>query len=173
MADAGRKTRTREHVIADLSVNVVERNVLLAGFTLSRVVPDYGFDTSMTTFSPAGEVENETVWFQMKATDHPSPTADGQFVRVRVEAADLRYWLLELMPVILVLYDAAGDRAFWVDVQRYAEQTDLDADEVGGTVTIRIPAGSVLTPDAVRQIRDRKEQVRAESARRRGSGGNS
>jgi hypothetical protein len=39
-----RKTRTREHVIADLAVNHVERQVLLCGFTLERIVHDYGLD---------------------------------------------------------------------------------------------------------------------------------
>ena len=150
---AGRKTRTREHVIADLSVNYVARQVLMAGYTLSRILRDYGLDVSMTTFDSAGEVDNETVWLQLKATDHLSLSADGTVARIRIESADLRYWLLEIMPVLLVLYDAAGDRAFWLDVQQYAEHEDLDADESGETVTIRIPVTSLLTPDAVRAIR--------------------
>ena len=157
-----RKTRTREHIIADLSVNYVEQQVLLAGFTLGRVIADYGLDLFMTTFGPTGEVENDVVWFQVKATDQVDLSADGQIARVRIQAADLRSWLLELMPVILVLYDAAGDRAFWVDVQQYARQEDLDADEVGETVTLRIPVGNLFSPDAARAIRARKEQVRAE-----------
>ena len=37
-----RKRRTREHVIADLAVNHVERQALLCGFTIERVVHDYG-----------------------------------------------------------------------------------------------------------------------------------
>jgi hypothetical protein len=79
-----------------------------------------------------------------------------------VTSADLRYWLLELMPVVLVVYDAIGDRAFWLDVQAYAAQHDLDADEVGDSVTLRIPVASLFTPDAARAIRERKEVVRAE-----------
>jgi hypothetical protein len=35
-----RKTRTREHVIADLAVNHVERQVLLGGGTVERVARD-------------------------------------------------------------------------------------------------------------------------------------
>jgi hypothetical protein len=37
-----RKRRTREHVIADLSVNHVERMVLRCGWTVERVRRDYG-----------------------------------------------------------------------------------------------------------------------------------
>ena len=50
------KLRTREHVVADLGVNFVERQVLLAGFAAGRVAPDYGLDLRMVTFSPVGEV---------------------------------------------------------------------------------------------------------------------
>jgi hypothetical protein len=133
-------------MIADLGVNYVERQILLAGFTMERTTHDYGLDTHMTTYQPTGEVENETVWFQVKATDNAQVAADGQSLGFRVTSADLRYWLLELMPVILVVYDAPADRAFWVDVQAYAEQQDLDADEVGDTVTLRIPTASLFTP---------------------------
>jgi hypothetical protein len=39
-----RKRRTREHVIADLSVNHVERQALLCGFSVERIRVDYGID---------------------------------------------------------------------------------------------------------------------------------
>jgi hypothetical protein len=163
-----RKVRTRGHVVADLGVNFVERQILLAGFTMERKLHDYGLDTHMTTYAETGEVENETVWFQVKATDHLPLAADGESITFRVSSADLRYWLLELMPVVLVVYDAVADRAFWLDVQQYAEQHDLDADEVGDTVTLRIPVGSLFIADAARAIRARKEVVRAELRKPRG-----
>ena len=37
-----RKRRTREHVIADLSVNHVERIILEAGHAVQRPTSDYG-----------------------------------------------------------------------------------------------------------------------------------
>ena len=51
------KTRTREHVLADLSINHVERQVLLCGFSVDRVQHDYGYDLSMATYSQGGEYE--------------------------------------------------------------------------------------------------------------------
>ena len=45
-----RKRRTREHIIADLSVNHVERAILRAGHTTQRVLQDYGFDLYLTTY---------------------------------------------------------------------------------------------------------------------------
>ena len=42
--------RTREHIIADLSVNFVERQVLLAGHTIERWYSDYGIDQVISTY---------------------------------------------------------------------------------------------------------------------------
>ena len=52
-----RKRRTREHVIADLSVNFLERQVLLCGFTTERMAHDYGVDLEIFTFNRVGEIE--------------------------------------------------------------------------------------------------------------------
>jgi hypothetical protein len=77
---AARKKRTREHLIADLSVHHVEGHILRCGFTAERVVHDYGADLYMTTYAASGEVENDFVLFQLKATDRPK-TNIGQLGR--------------------------------------------------------------------------------------------
>jgi hypothetical protein len=148
--------RTRQHVIADLGVNFVERVILLACHTPEEPRHDYGFDLLMLTYGPAGEPENGCVWFQVKATDHLQPHADGSTIPLVVEAADLSLWLFDPFPVMLVLYDAQADRAFWVDLQQYAHDPGIDTDEVGETVTIRVPAANLLTVEVVRRWRDEK-----------------
>src|SRR5262245_7182601 len=65
-----KKTRTQEHILAELSVNYVERQVLLRGWSVDRVQHDYGVDLSMSTYSEAGEIENGRVLLQVKATRH-------------------------------------------------------------------------------------------------------
>ncbi len=60
-----RKRRTRGHIIADLSANHVEKYVLLCGYSVERVVHDYGVDLLLYTYTEAGEVENETVKIQV------------------------------------------------------------------------------------------------------------
>ena len=59
------KRRTREHVIADLSVNHVERFVLLCGHTVERVLHDYGIDLLLYTYDGNGESENDTIYIQL------------------------------------------------------------------------------------------------------------
>jgi hypothetical protein len=46
-----RKRRTKEHIIADLGVNHVERHVLLCGHKVERVRADYRFDLLLSTYN--------------------------------------------------------------------------------------------------------------------------
>jgi hypothetical protein len=117
-----RKRRTREHVIADLSANYVERHALLCGYSVERRVHDYGIDLTILTYDEEGNVEPGEVLIQLKATDRMKWVARGQMVACRVERADLRAWLREPWPVILVVYEAATDRAFWLYVQEHFQQ---------------------------------------------------
>lgn len=151
-----RKKRTRQHVIADLGVNFVERIILLTGFTPNEPRYDYGFDLLMVTFGSDGNVENGGVWFQVKSTDHLRLHADGTTAPFVVNTTDLNLWLFDPYPVILVLYDGIEDRAFWVDLQEYAERAGIEIDDVGATVTIRVPMTNLLTVEVVRAWRDQK-----------------
>src|SRR6266404_3955568 len=105
------KRRTRQHVIADLGVNLVERQALLSGFVVNRVVHDYGIDLEITTFNRRGEVEPGKIWVQVKATDRLRLKSDESYLAYRVRRADLLYWLSEPLPVVLIVYDARQDRA--------------------------------------------------------------
>jgi hypothetical protein len=67
--EAERKRRTREHVIADLSVHHVEGLALKCGYTVQRIVADYGHDLLLATYNEAGEVEANYVLLQLKASD--------------------------------------------------------------------------------------------------------
>src|SRR5437660_9013754 len=90
-----RKRRTREHVIADLSVNHVERFVLRCGWTVQRTTHDYGVDLTMETYNSVGEPESGRVLFQLKATDKLRVRDKGQLVAVQIEWRDIRSWCSE------------------------------------------------------------------------------
>jgi hypothetical protein len=146
-----RKRRTREHVIADLSVNHVERWVLRCGWTTERTRHDYGIDLFVETYSSEGEVQNGRIVLQLKATDSLKRSADGTVIPVRLEWRDLLFWLNEPLPVILILYNAREDRAHWLYLQEYF-RTRQWTERAGQatTVTVHIPAGNVLDETAVR-----------------------
>src|SRR2546430_828537 len=112
-----RKLRTREHILADLSVNFVERQILLRGYAVNRPDTDYGIDLFMLTYTEEGEVENGHVLLQIKATDKLQILKTGPFISLRVDVADLKAWQEEWMPVVLVVFDGKKDRAYWLYVQ--------------------------------------------------------
>lgn len=157
--DWRRKRRTRGHVIADLGVNYVERQALLCGFSVERFTHDYGIDLSVFTYDDNGEAEGGYLALQVKSTDRLATHSGGATFAIRVDAADLRRWLFESMPVILAVYDAASDRAFWLDVKQYARDQEIDEEDFGQTVTIRVPLGNVLDPDSVRSSREVKQRL--------------
>jgi hypothetical protein len=79
MTSLTRKTRTREHVIADLSINHVERQLLLGGCSVKRIHHDYGYDLTMTSFNDQSEIEGGHVYYQVNpcGPDHQrSPASD-------------------------------------------------------------------------------------------------
>lgn len=163
-----RKRRTREHVIADLSVNHVERLVLRCGWTAERTRHDYGTDLFMETYSALGEVQNGRIAFQLKATDALKRSSDETVIPVRLEWRDLLFWLNEPLPVILVLYDAYGDRAHWLYIQEYF-RTRRWTQRAGRatSVTVHIPVDNVLNEAAVRRFAQWRDECRNRSEEQR------
>lgn len=158
-----RKRRTREHVIADLSVHHVEGPILRVGFTLVRVVQDYGLDLQMMTYNADGEAEPDWVAFQLKATDHLRRTADGSVVVFRVEAADLGRWREETFPVIFVVYDAQAEVAYWLYVQAHFQDERVAPRVAGKTVTLHIPTANVVDEAAVRRFAAAKAAIQRQT----------
>lgn len=150
-----RKKRTREHVIADLSVNYFERQALLCGYSVERVRSDYGYDLILFIYDENGEIENGDLRIQIKATDSlPAIKTDGTFP-FRLNRSDLILWLNEIMPVVLIVYDARKDIAFWLDIQHYFDQLDsFNLFAASQTVTAYIPQENVLTKEIVRAFAD-------------------
>jgi hypothetical protein len=160
-----RKRRTRQHVLADLSVNHVERHVLRCGWTVERMVHDYGIDLELFTFDKTGAVQEGTVQMQLKATERLRRRPGGATFPFRVQRSDLGFWLAQPMPVLLILYEARKDTAYWLYVQSYfRSQTEFNLFAAAKTITVGVPVANVVTPAAVRRFarfRDRiLEQIR-------------
>jgi hypothetical protein len=154
-----RKRRTREHVIADLSVNHVERLVLRCGWTVERTRHDYGTDLFAETYNARGEVENGRIVFQLNATDNLRRSADQSVIPLRLDWRDLLFWLNEPLPVIVVLYDALADRAYWVYIQEYFRSREWSERAARATtVTVHVGVESVLDESAIRLFREFREE---------------
>ncbi|MBY0525507.1 MAG: DUF4365 domain-containing protein [Gemmataceae bacterium] len=157
-----RKRRTREHVIADLSINHVERAVLLCGWTAQRTTHDYGIDLLMETYTVAGEPESGRVLFQVKATDKLNVREKGNTVAVRLEWRDVWAWRTEPMPVFLILYDANTDQAYWLHVQPYfVGSRRRPPRHRATTTTVYLPCDQRLNEAAIRQFAQVRDAVLA------------
>jgi hypothetical protein len=162
------KMRTRAHVLADLSINHVERQVLLCGFSVDRVQHDYGYDLTMATYNDKGEFEPGNVYIQVKATDQMLRLADGKTIAWRVSRRDLKLWLAETYPVILVVYDGQADKAYWIDIQAYVSGRRIpELFAAGDTLTVHISAANRFNSRSIRAIARDKNALQA---RLRGKG---
>src|ERR1700681_4568976 len=99
-----RKRRTRQHVIADLSVHHVEGFILEEGHTTQRLGSDYGYDLIVRTFDEHGYIEPGAIYFQFKAMEVLRESG-SDFV-FDLDIRDYNLWMREETPVILILFDA-------------------------------------------------------------------
>jgi Domain of unknown function (DUF4365) len=156
------KTRTREHVLADLSINYVERRLLLCGCSAQRIHSDYGYDLIVSSFNAQGEIEGGHVYFQVKATDNLPLLADGKTISWVVSRRDLRLWLTEGYPVILVVYDGRRDKGFWLQVQsHFAQYSPADLFLAGLTINVHLPMTNRLDRRSIQGIVQRKNAFHA------------
>jgi hypothetical protein len=153
------KLRTRAHVLADLSINFLERQVLLCGHTLHRVQFDYGYDLAMSTYSLLGEIQPGLAFFQVKATYHLPLLKDGKTISWPVSRRDLKLWLRESYPVILVVYDGQ-DRAYWLPVQSYfLARSTPELFTAGDAINVQVSVRSRIDRRGIQAIVQHKRDV--------------
>jgi hypothetical protein len=152
------KRRTRQHVIADQSVNYVERFVIDEGHTPQKQVYDYGYDLSVITYDKHGYVEPGFFYVQLKAAENLDEK-EGGFV-FDLDLRDFNLWMLELMPVFLVLFDASKRRAYWLHIQRYFRQDpDRLPRKSAKTVRVRVPRRQPVNHRTIAVMREIKQDL--------------
>ncbi len=152
-----RKRRTREHVIADQSVNHLERFIIDEGHTAQRLGSDYGYDLMMFTYDEQGYIEPDSAYFQLKAAEKLQ--AVGSDYVFDLDIRDYNLWMQNQAPVILVLFDASRRRAYWLAVQRYFREDAGRRPKKGAkTVRVRVPKRQVVNRQAIARIRDLKRE---------------
>lgn len=152
---SSRKQRTRQHVIADLSVHYVEGFILEAGHTAQRLRSDYGYDLLVSTFDEQGYVEPGSIYCQLKAME--TLEASGNDYLYDLDIRDYNLWIREKMPVLLILFDASRRRAYWLAVQQYFSKDESRQPKKGAkTVRVRVPKRQAVNGRAIAKIRELK-----------------
>jgi hypothetical protein len=153
-----RKRRTRQHIIAAQSVNYVERFVIDEGHTGQRWEADYGYDLVVVTYDERGYVEPGTLNMQIKAAESLH-SVDSDYV-FDVDLRDYNLWMLETMPVVLVLFDASRRRAYWLHLQGFFKADATRRPAKGAkSIRVRVPVKQPVNQRAIAQMRELKQQT--------------
>ena len=154
-----RKQRTRHHVIADQSVNHVERLIIDEGHTAQRLEKDYGYDLLLFTFDEQGYAEPGLVSLQLKATENLQAVGSGYVFDLDIR--DYNLWRHERWPVIVILFDASRRQAFWLHIQRFFSEDVARRPKKGANeVRVRVPKRQILNRRAIAKMRDLKWEAR-------------
>jgi hypothetical protein len=122
------------------------------------VEKDYGYDLIVSTFDEQGYVEPGLVFLQLKAAQTLAKSA-GTYV-FDLDVRDYNLWMLERLPVILVMFDASRRRAYWLYVQEYVRADPSRRPKKGAkTVRVRVPERQAFTRRAVATLRAHKQAV--------------
>jgi hypothetical protein len=151
------KQRTRQHVIADQSVHHVEGFILAEGHTAQRLERDYGYDLLLFTYDEQGYVEPGLLLLQLKAAE--TMQAVGSDYVFDLDIRDYNLWMLEEIPVILIVFDATRKRASWLHVQRYFREEEARRPKKGAkTVRMRVPMRQAVNRRAIASMREIKRE---------------
>jgi hypothetical protein len=87
-------------------------------------------------------------------------TSDETHIAFRVATADLDYWLGEVMPVILIVYDVQADLAYWLYVQAHIQNmTDFNLALIGETVTLYLDRSNMVETETIQLFASLKREV--------------
>jgi Domain of unknown function (DUF4365) len=158
-----RKRRTRGHIIEDLGFNHVERQVLLAGYTLQNVRDDYGYDGYIQTFNENGEIEQSFILMQLKSTDNLQKSENGDKILFDLSVRDLELWLSGREVMVLIIYDALNEKAFFIEMKDYFEKNIASLKNVRKFVRIYISTKNILTQNSIFELRKIKNDFHGNS----------
>jgi hypothetical protein len=149
----------RSHVIADLSVNYVERLFLRAGHVTQSIWRDYGYDLTVTTHDRRGYAQAGLMYLQLKATERLQRVKHRPGFTFPIARQHFNLWSREALPVFVILYSAHADQAYWLHVQPcFAANPDLFKPGQK-TAKIFVPARSVLDDAAVEYMARIKQEA--------------
>ena len=155
------KRRPRSHIIADLSVNHVEYHALNCGFSVERFEKDYGYDLNLYTYTTKGEPENEAITIQLKASDKLDKKA--KYIHFNIDTRDIRNWRSQVLPMILILYDAPNEVGYWLYIQEYFQNlSGFKLNKNQKTFTVKVPKNNVIDNNSMKGFQTFKRKILAQ-----------
>ena len=148
-----RKQRTRQHQIEDLGFNHIERQILYAGFTIQRNTHnDYGYDGLVYTFNELGEINPFNFHIQLKSTDGIRESTKKKTISFDLSKRDLELWLLSTTKLLVVLYDAQQEIAYFIDLQDYFRENSVQLNKIRKYFRVNIPLANLFNAHNIKQL---------------------
>jgi len=144
-------------------MNHVEYFALKCGFSVERIQADYGYDLHIYCYDDNGEFENGVIYLQLKSTDNIGKCRRTDGYSYSFENEHLEIWTNEPMPVIIVLFDAANEIAYWTYLQAFVRKTGIRTKSGKKTFTIRFSENNVVGTEDVRKWKKYKDRILSQS----------
>ena len=96
------------------------------------------------------------IHFQLKSTDFIQHTKKKDSFVFDLSQRDLEAWLLESNMMLLVLYDAQSEIAYYLDLQTYFNEKGVNFSKKRKFVRIYIPFNNVFQASMMQHIRQLK-----------------
>lgn len=152
------RRRKREEIIHELGLNYIERLILLNGHSMRRFNSfEFGYDAAISTFNRDGELENGTIFFQLKATERLRVLKNGK-ISLTVKMHHFYLWFYEPAPVYMIVYDAPSNRAFWLDLKKYYAGIAPEKMQRNYKV-LHISPDNILSPETIEEFRAYKNDL--------------
>ena len=116
-----RKKISQSDIIGERGVAHVRKVVAAMGYLFYETGGvEAGVDGFIEIRDPAtGEVANQTIQFQSKATTKRLPGDSDKGFHWPCSDKDIRYWSFGTMPMILIVVDLESDTAYWKDLREW------------------------------------------------------
>jgi hypothetical protein len=112
------KTVTRQTIIGEEGINLIERRVLEMGHLFHPRRIDHGIDGHIDLVEPGtGRHLNQTILVQSKAHDRSFQQETGTSFVFTCDQRDLEHWLAGNAPVIVVVSRPKKDEAWWIEIK--------------------------------------------------------
>ncbi len=122
------------------------------GFVAPVSAKDYGYDLILFTFDTQGYVEPGLVFLQRKASE--ALEQSGPDYVFDLDIRDYNLWMMDRMPVVLVLFEASRRRAYWLYIQDYFHSDPSRRSKARAkTVRLRVPARQTVNRQAMTRMR--------------------
>ena len=111
------------------------------------------FEWPLTTFSETGEIENFYLVFQLKSTDFIQLSIINESFVFDLSKRDLELWLYNPTPVLLILFDAQKEIAYYIDLQAYFKKNRVSLKNVRKFVRVYINQNAIFNATIIQELR--------------------